>query len=242
MKRLLILAWVCTLGTALAQLQVVVVPNDAANVEGNSSSADLFVNGTARMVQVYSATEFNFSGAPTGRIDGVAFRLESGTAPVVGFWNVSVGVGTTSRSPDGLSPIFDDNLGADSIMVRAGLFGISATNNTVSPRPFEVQIPFTSPFFYDPTRGNLALSIVALGSSDVLLDAQFASGDGVGRVFGPNSLSGTVDTLGLVTRFDFTPIPEPSGVAMLGVGAIALLVLGRPYSRREHFSGGTAMR
>ena len=44
-------------GMAWAQTQIV-VPGGLENVEGNSSSADLFVNGTAHLQQVYAASQF----------------------------------------------------------------------------------------------------------------------------------------------------------------------------------------
>lgn len=218
----LILLLCCACGASAQSVQFV-VPNGLANVEGNSSSGGLFVNGTARMLQVYSATEFDFIDAPSLRIDAVAFRLEGGTGPIVASYLINVGISTTARSPDALSPVFDENGGPDAITVRTGTFGILATDTTMSPRPFEVRIALARPFFYDPSQGNLALSIVASGTRDIQLDGHIAGGDSVGRVYGPNALSGTVDTLGLVTRFEITPIPEPS---VFGLGLLGVLLLG----------------
>jgi hypothetical protein len=223
-------------GAALAQTQIV-VPGGLANTEGNSSSSDLFINGVGRMDQVYSASEFSSIAAPLLRIDGVAFRLESGSPNTLGLFTINVGIGTTSRSPDSLSPVFDENLGPDSIAVYLGNWGFASLDTTSSPRPFDLHIDFRVPFYYDPSKGNLTLSIVAGGSFTRLLDAQSVSGDGVGRVFGPNALSGTVDTLGLVTRFDITPVPEPSGVALFAVCAVVVLLV-RFYSKHLHFRNG----
>jgi hypothetical protein len=219
---LMLLSWTFAACTVWAQGTTVFVPGGLAYMEGNSSSADLFVNGSARMVQVYSASEFNFFGAPSGRIDEIAFRLESGTGAAAGSWGVNIGLSTTTREPDSLSPVFDENGGADGVSVRLGTVLFIATNTGISPRPFEIRIPFTTPFFYDPSKGNLAVSIVTSGTRDLLLDAQLASGDSIGRVYGPNALSGTVDSLGLVTRFEIVPVPEPS---ILAIGAIGLLFL-----------------
>jgi len=232
------LVQICLLfGTFAAWSQQVqfVVPNGLADVEGNSSSADLFVNGTARMVQVYSASEFNL-GAPELRIDAVSFRFESGTDAFLGFWGMTMGLSTTTRSPDALSSTFNENTGADEIMVFGGNLGILALNSSVSPRPFELRVAFRTPFIYDPTRGNLAVSIVSVGTGGLVLDAQFSPDDTIGRVFGENALSGVADSLGLITRFDVTPIPEPSSIpiASLGVGALLAVSLARP--RRKHSS------
>jgi hypothetical protein len=225
----------CCCVTAHAAQQLV-VPNNLVNTEGNTSNSDLFINGIARMVQVYSASEFSSFGAPILRIDGVSFRAESGTGPVGGVWNINVFLGTTPRSPDALSLVFDENLGADSIVARAGPWGFAAVNDSVNPRPFDVDIAFTTPFFYEPASGNLALSIIALGTRELLLDAQLASGDGVGRVYGPNAVGGAFDTLGLVTRFDITPVPEPSVTTITAVCVVLALVLSRRNSIRNYFS------
>jgi hypothetical protein len=213
------LAALCCCASAHAAQQLV-VPGGLTNTEGNSFSGDLFVNGIAHLQQVYSASEFAFLGAPTGRVDAISFRLDGETGQsFAGVWpSVSVFVSTTTRSPDSLSAAFSDNIGADVIRVFGGGLVISAMDSS-QPQPFAVRIPFQTPFLYDPARGNLVIDILALGTRNLSLDAQMTFGDGVGRVFAnPDALSGTVDTLGLVTRFDITPIPEPSTVALLLVG------------------------
>jgi len=216
--------------------QQLVVPGGLENVEGNSSSADLFVNGIAHLQQVFSSSEFAF-GAPTGRIDGISFRLDSGTGQnFVGLWpGVTVYMSTTSRSPDSLSPAFSDNIGSDVIRVFGGSLGIFATSAGAEPRPFEVRIRFGTPFFYDPSTGNLAIDVLALGTTGLTLDAQFAAGDSIGRVWAnPDALTGTVDTLGLVTRFDITPIPEPSSSIfwLVGIATLCFLSHRRMRSRK----------
>jgi hypothetical protein len=199
-----------------------VVPNNLANAEGNSSSSDLLRTAASTFQQVYSASEFGF--APTNRIDAISFRMDGETGQsFVGTWNASVFLSTTLRSPDSLSPAYGDNAGPDSVQVFGGRFLIWATN-TPGLRAFQVRIPFETPFFYDPTRGNLEVAIVtSAGPKDLVLDAQLAANDSVGRVFGGISTSGSVDSLGLVTEFEITPVPEPSfGIFIVAFGIIVL--------------------
>ena len=201
----------------------IVVPSDFASMEGNSSSADLFRTSSSTFQQVYSASEFRF--APTSRIDGISFRLDGASGQrFIGLWpSVSFILSTTTRTPDSLSPAYGDNAGDDSVEVFAGAVGIFATNVTPSLRPFEIHVTFTTPFFYDPSKGNLSLLMgTGPGPVNLFLDAHMVDGDSVGRVFGGISLNGTVDTSGLVTRFDVTPIPEPSTYALFALGAAAL--------------------
>jgi hypothetical protein len=212
MKPLLTFLLLINAISALAQGTIQFVsPTSLAAAEGNSSVSDLFVNGGARMMQVYSAADFTFN-APTGRIDAISFRLDGGGSQgFVGTWpSVAVYLSTTSQSPDSLSPVYSANHGADSRLVFGSQLSMALTDISGTPRSFELRIPFTTPFFYDPSKGNLAVDIVTFGTQTLTLDGQFTVGDSVSRVFGPNSASGTVDTKGLVTRFDITPIPEPS--------------------------------
>ena len=211
-QTLLLLCGACAaLGQGTFQF---VAPGGFANVEGNSSSVDLFKTSSSTFQQVYSASEFAF--ASTSRIDGISFRFdEANGQSFVGLWpGISIFVSTTPRSPDALSPAFSDNAGADAVQVFSGALGIVAPSSA-GLRPFQVNIPFSTPFFYDPSRGNLSIAMVrSPGPLSLVLDGRSATGDSVGRVFGGISSIGTVDTLGLVTRFDVSPIPEPSTTAL----------------------------
>jgi len=221
----------CAQGT----LQVV-VPSGHANVEGNSASASLFNTNFSRMLQVYSASEFGFLAGSTGVISSMAFRFDGATAQSFnGGWPyLAVGLSTTTRSPDSLSPVYNDNIGADLQTVFSNPLLIRATNPGVSPRMFEVLIQFSTPFYYDPSRGNLSFSFVsAPGPGNLILDAQDSFGDGVGRVFGPDGqTSGTVDSLGLITRFGIAVVPEP-GPRGIAIAAVAAFLLFRPRSRKS---------
>lgn len=208
----ILLAIFCASGVS-AQTQIV-VPGGLENMEGNSSSADLFINGEARMLQVYPAFDFR-TDAPQLRINGMSFRLDETAGVTLGSWSVSVFVSTTTRGPESLIPSYSGNHGSDGVLaVTGGGTGIVSMETGPGPRTFRLDIPFMTPFFYDPSQGNLAVSIVASGRGSLRLDAQNASDDGIGRVFGPNEPNGTVDTLGLVTRFDITPIPEPATLTL----------------------------
>jgi hypothetical protein len=196
--------------------QQIVVPGGLESTEGNSASGDLFTIGSSTFLQVYASSEFASLGAPTGIITGVSFRLDTASGQRFGgVWpSVAICLSTSSRSPDGLSPVFNDNVGADSICVFGGRLGFVANPSpNVEPQPFLIHIPFTTPYLYVPSRGNLLMGIVTFGgTTNLMLDAQLATGDAVGRVFADSfsATSGTVDTLGLITRFDVIPVPEPT--------------------------------
>jgi PEP-CTERM motif len=79
--------------------------------------------------------------------------------------------------------------------------------------------PSITPFFYDPSRGNLLMEVFTAGGSrtapfDAVLDV-----DGVSRAFDiPAAQVPAIDTLGLVTQFEATPVPEPATLTLLAVG------------------------
>src|SRR5262249_40728325 len=129
--------------------------------------------------------------------------------------DVQVDLSTTSAAPDGLSAIFANNIGADDTVVYSGALPLSsaATGPAAGPKDFDIAIILTTPFLYDPTAANLQLDIRTLGGgSTVGLDAQFATGDSISRVEGlVTDTSGSRDSEGLVTEFEFSPTaPEPS--------------------------------
>ena len=224
------------LASALAAVAqgIFVVPNGLGNVEGNSSSAALFGTSFLRVVQVFSASELGLSPGSSGLVTSVAFRLNgAGGQNFSGFWpGAGIFLSTTPRSPDSLTPVFNDNHGADVLNVFNDTFVIRATNTSALPRTFEIVIPFTTPFWYDPSRGNLAMDVITFsGGTGLVLDGQDTFGDGVGRVFGPGGgVNGTVDSFGFATRFGMNVVPEPSAMLIFGLG---FLVIGAFVNRSQ---------
>ena len=237
MKKLIpmLLLWSSGLG-ALAQ-GVVVVPNGFANVEGNSSTSDPFTSSSFRLQMVIDASQFAIPPGASGRINSISFRIDGASSGNVAysFDGGSLTASTTTRAPDGLSSVFADNVGANPVTVFSGAvafgnFRLAGAN----PQPFGSRILATTPFWYQPSQGNLLIDIAGAGGFTIFpgaLDAQLASGDSVSRVFATSDLSefGTVDTLGLVTRFDLTIVPEPSTCALAVLG----LLLGAALWRKK---------
>jgi hypothetical protein len=235
---LLLQTWVA-LAQAATTAQVV-VPNALANVEGNSSTSDPFTSSSFRFQQVFDASQFSFLGSTSfARIDSISFRIDGASSDNVlySFGGASVQLSTTTKSADDLSAVFAENIGADVVTIRNGAISFGGTFQPGSnPQPFGQVIPATTPFFYVPSRGNLLLDITAGGGLVLFpgsLDAQSTPGDSVSRVFANSeiALSGTADSLGLVTRFNLTIIPEPSTSALLILGAgMTMLFLRRKCS------------
>ena len=229
MKRIIQGFWFLMFGgVALAQgTALIVAPNGNRNVEGNTNTSDPFISSSFRFQQVYSASEFSSVGSPL-RIDSIWFRLDGATAnnPLLFFGGGSVTLSTTPRVPDSLSLVFSDNQGADAITVFNGAFSFGGMSQAgAMPQPFRQTFIAITPFYYDPSQGNLLLDIRGRSGQVFVpgsLDAESTVGDSIARVFANSELSpaGTMDSMGLITRFDITAIPEPSTwmLAALGLG------------------------
>lgn len=134
------------------------------------------------------------------------------------FTNIRIDLSTTSAEPDNLSTTFANNVGADDTVVYSGELKISTamTRAAGMPYDFDIVINLTTPYLYDPDAGNLLLDVRNYHTASVgALDAHTITGDGVSRVYSRssgtvNSASGYADSLGLITRFTATPVPEPT--------------------------------
>ena len=139
---------------------------------------------------------------------------------------------TTSRNPDALSSVFAENVGSDRTTVLSGVLFLQDDNTT-----FSLHVPLQTPFLYDPSLGNLLFDVRVFQTVDQnfrmtppgypTLLAGTRLGDTVSSVFtfdvGAETARFT-ETVGLLTSFQVTPVPEPGVLTMLiiGVGSLAV--------------------
>jgi hypothetical protein len=220
--------------------QGLVVPANLANVEGNSALDTPFLPYTRttfdpiRFQQVYSASEFMSILPHGGWISEIHFRGNApsdGTRPgaiVTDLPDIQINFSTTSRTIDGLSARYSDNVGGDDIVAFAR--GPLSDFHIGTPRIFTGQIFLSNPFFYDPRAGNLLMDVrtyagipFPFSTPYADMDAQDTIGDSISSVSGSLSSDvGSLSTMGLVTRIVVMPVPEPSFSVLLGLGIIAL--------------------
>ena len=235
-------ALVMPLGSVRAD--VVVSPNTLETVEGNSDNAFPFNIGgpSQRYQQVYASADFD---ALEQLITAISFRpdLSFGDPFASTLPDIQINLAYTNAAPDALSSTFADNISAnDTIVFARGPLTLSSSDtpsdplNPNSPRNFDITIPFTTSFIYDPSQGNLLLDVRNFGGgSTTQFDADNASGDSISRAtnFGSGDVNSTMaanhDSLGLVTQFTTSavapepaPVPEPGTMALMGVGLASL--------------------
>jgi hypothetical protein len=230
-------------GCALAHGSTVsiVTPNGLTGTEGNIDNAFPFsVAETMRYQQVYAASQFGAIAAGGGMITAIAFRPDAvyGYAFTHTIANIQIDLSTTTAGPGGLSLTFANNVGANDTTVFNGSLTLSSafTGPAGGPKNFDILIPLTTPFYYNPAAGNLLLDIRNFSSGNSggnlipQLDATSANPTLVGRVYAFDASATSApysfdeDTIGLVTQFTATPVPEPTTWGLL---CVAALLVGR---------------
>jgi len=190
----------------------VVVPNDAADVEGGGEvNPDQYGYGCVFQM-VRSHTEFDALAEPM-YITRVELRPDKkvGAPYIVFFEEQRMWLSTTNASPDNLSRVFADNRGHDVVCVEQGMVVYSAAGMAgAGPKEWSLGGGLERPFFYDKNAGNLTLEVRTATGSDRNMGADgpgyvteggwvFAVGDEVTEA-SAGSRHG-----GLVWRFTFVP-------------------------------------
>src|SRR4051794_27781528 len=163
----------------------VVVPQIYAEVDGGNLSGSSLLRDVMRLQDVYGASLF-----PSQPITIREVRLRPsavyGTAFNCVVSNLQINLSTTPAVPEHLSTTFSNNVGANDTVVFHGAINLSSafSGPANGPKAFDIIIPLTTPFRYDPAAGNLCVDWRnRSGSCATLVDAGSAGGDQSGRAF-----------------------------------------------------------
>jgi hypothetical protein len=206
------------------------VPNGLLTAEGNGESRLPFGYASpARYQQVYDASQFSRLPAGGAFLTRIFMRVDCSNTWEWLVTNLQVNISTTLKKPDSLSAVFAENVGTDETLVFGPINYITPgpiSPSCPNPQTFATgqEINVDMPFYYDPALGNLLLDLRHLGNNwrfgnnppdppidSQKLDAQTILGDSVSRVAAFSVTTNTaeiVDTTGLVTAFQFDPIPS----------------------------------
>jgi hypothetical protein len=210
---------------------------------GNSEAIGPFLvnfsTNSTRDQQVYGALDFSAISAGGGLITQIAFEV-GGSHAFLGaaLPDIQISLSTTPKGPDALSPIFANNVGSDDTVVFGrGILHLPGSN---PGEGFNIAIPLSKPFYFNPSAGNLLLDVrnyMGIPITQFFLPtfrAENTLGDSVSSV-GSGAVgdsAGQPSTIGLLTLFTVTPVPEPSSLTLLGFGIITVALAVRRLSRR----------
>ncbi len=143
-----------------AAIAVFVVPDEAFDAPGNSSTSEPFgatgqCTDGMRFQQIVDGD--TISG---GNISGLAFRLDDGESALgsVTYGDTTIKLSSTSRTPGDMSKTFADNIGSDETLVFQGDFTVSAGTDSTT-NPFDFQLPIDVPFDFEGSPRNLLIDI-----------------------------------------------------------------------------------
>jgi hypothetical protein len=191
---------------------------------GGTNSNNFFPFGTNAYVgeyqQIYASSRF--SGPVT--ISEIDFATRPGSAGNMRNLNFTLGLSSTAASVAAPGTNYAANKGPDFTTVFSGPFAFTAQGNGT----FDVLIP-VQPFTYDPAQGNLLLDVVINSASGSAAAFEFGGTPDAARIFnsGGGGAPAADPLMGLETQLTFTPftppaVPEPSSLALLGLGTAAL--------------------
>ncbi len=209
-------------GAQTSEVQAV-IQAEYAGSPGPGSTMPIGVPGS-RYQNIYNGSDILSAMPRGGYITQIAFRSDEGNLRSYATFipDIEIRMSTSpATGPDHISKQFSANVGPDETVV----FGRTSVTFTVvagggAVNPFEIIFPLTRPFYYDPTKGSLAVDILtyqeAVGPYP-LLD----SGRSLARA-GGIALGASSTLLGApVIQLTFLPVPEPR---MLVISVISLAI------------------
>jgi hypothetical protein len=182
-----------------------VVPTESNSTEGSTNNRFPFGCAGANIPSQRYQQVYRGADVGAGVITELRFRqdFEAAAFPPTIEPGVTITLSSTPTGPDDLSATFADNVGADATVVFAGDLTLSSAASTRVPRPFDIVVPLTTPFTFDPNSGgNLLLDVRIANCVTTLVqfDSDFASGNGVARAFTSSFSNVDSPTASLVTH------------------------------------------
>lgn len=212
--------WCCAFPDSTSGALVVVVPYGLSAREGSGASGILY--GAAREQTVYAATNFPKGTITISELDFRPNVIDflPGSPFTGSVLYLQVTLSTTPRNPGELSADFADNSGTDAVLAVNGPVTLSSAfaGPAQGPKSFDIVVPLSRPFTYNPAAGNLLVDIENFsGEAAIAIDAEISTVGAASRVASslPISTSGTPDNDADVLQIDYSPFiitnPPPTG-------------------------------
>jgi hypothetical protein len=220
--------------SAPAQI-LTVVPISLATVEGNSASSSLFQAGPASVQAYFSEAFLNAAGITPGAvIDGLAYRRNTGgaTGPAgdTNFASYNIFMSQSFADPASMTTTFANNVVGPQTQVHFGslTFPANSMPGGATPNAFGQMLDFSTPYTY--AGGSLLVEVRrSARTGDTVgfntdVDNTAAIQLGTRWLFNTGSDTATTGTLvvgGQIFQLQYTPIPEPSSLALIAAAGLA---------------------
>jgi hypothetical protein len=225
---------VAVLVAALTAQQTRVVPARMDQIEGQISFGFPFDRPDADFFLLYDADQITTGQA---QITGIDFRQDQHTFSVAGFTKpyrvtaYTVPMNAAGMVALGSTPSFPAIVGsASGTVVMQGPVVLPAHSTlSLAPGPFDINLPFTVPYSFDATHGNLLLRIQATDSTPVangayLIDAvAFFTGSGIVTDVQPTGCPSGAASVALATSIQSVVAGRSIGTTLTtspGIGAV----------------------
>ena len=216
-----------------AEIVRVVSPVSAETIEGNTSRSPRFISH--RVQFLFPASDFANLPETHRLIAAFNFRADrTQTQPgIQDFGDERIFMSTTTLSS--LTSVFESNHGPDKTLVHDGPMSYPLLRAGPGPGPaaFADGVPLQTPFYYDPSQGNLLIDrMVFANSGSTLLGTVDLQSTPEARILVIDNPSGTAGSLSnAVPVMQFQFVPEPATVALAGCAVLCLILCARKRGR-----------
>jgi hypothetical protein len=235
-RNLLIL--VLALAGSTAYATTIVAPNAYTSAVGNDA-LNTVINTSTRTYEMQIAASELAGIAVGSSLNGLSWRLYFGAttnASGLRSWSdYEITLAQATNTVAGMSANFAANM-LNPVLVHDGAFSynLSGFSATGTPKPFAPLINFSTAYTY--MGGDLVVLIshtTATGGTLDFLDALSSTRANYGSKFKAisdttfhSTTASTTNQLFVITQFDYSApaaVPEPSSVALFGIGMLGLL-------------------
>jgi hypothetical protein len=214
-----VLGWLTVCAAARADSVTIGQPADVQNVY--PFGGNLGNGPSTRYQQVYNQNLFTAGPITITEIDFFN-TFNGGSTASISPNTYTFALSATSKAVNGLDTTnFDANLGPDNTQVY------SHFRNEVVAAGSTLAFVFDTPFTYDPSQGNLLMDIrLPASSPETFLGLDAHAGTFDDQSSRAHNFGMGFEGYGLVTRFQYSPAPEPTTLTLAALGGLGLAAAG----------------